>query len=91
MRKRCLSQYKQSELITLFVAELTARTAVVLVDVNKKTAIYYFQRLRQLIYDHSQHLEILEGEVEVDESYFCGRRRESVVVVHQAKSLYLAY
>lgn len=75
MRKSRLSKYKQSRLIELFVAGATARTASSLVGVNKTTASYYFQRLRQLIYDHSEHLELLEGEVEVDESYFGGRRK----------------
>ncbi len=42
---------------------------------NKTTACYYFQRLRQVIYDHSEHLELLDGEVEADESYFGGRRK----------------
>ena len=75
MRKSRLSKYKQSRLIELFVAGTTARIASSLVGVNKTTASYYFQRLRQLIYDHSEHLELLEGEVEVDESYFGGRRK----------------
>ena len=75
MRKSRLSKYKQSRLIELFVAGATARTASSLVGMNKTTASYYFQRLRQLIYDHSEHLELLEGEVEVDESYFGGRRK----------------
>lgn len=59
MRKSRLSKYKQRRLIELFVAGATARTASSLVDVNKTTASYYFQRLRQLIYDHSEHLELL--------------------------------
>jgi len=75
MRKSRLSWYKQSRLIELFVAGSTARTAASLVDVNKSTASYYFQRLRQIIYDHSEHLELLDGEVEADESYFGGRRK----------------
>ncbi len=75
MRKSKLSQYKQSRLIELFVAGTTARTAASLVGVNKTTASYYFQRLRQIIYDNSEHLELLDGEVEVDESYFGGRRK----------------
>ena len=49
MRKSRLSKYKQSRLIELFVAGTTARTAAALVDINKTTASYYFQRLRQLI------------------------------------------
>ena len=40
-----------------------------------KTAISYFQRLRILIFEHSEQLEVLDGEVEVDESYFGGRRK----------------
>jgi len=75
VRKSKLSQYKQSRLMELFVAGATARTAASLVCVNKTTASYYFQRLRQIIYEHSEHLELLDGEVEADESYFGGRRK----------------
>jgi len=75
VRKSKLSQYKQSRLIELFVAATTARTAAALVGVNKTTASYYFYRLRQIIYDNSEHLELLDGEVEADESYFGGRRK----------------
>ena len=75
MRKSRLSWYKQSRLIELFIAGSTARTAAQLVSVNKTTASYYFQRLRQLIYINSEHLELLTGEVEADESYFGGKRK----------------
>ena len=75
MRKSRLSQYKQNKLIELFVAGVTARTAAQLANVNKTTAAYYFHRLRLLIYQHSQHLEMLDGEVEANESYFSGIRK----------------
>ena len=75
MRKSRLSKYKQSRLIELFVAGTTARTAAALVGINKTTASYYFQRLRQLIYDNSDHLKLLKGEIEADESYFGGKRK----------------
>ena len=75
MRKSRLSGYKQSRLIELFVAGSTARTSAKLVGVNKSTASYYFHRLRELIYNHSEDIGFLEGEVEVDESYFGGRRK----------------
>ncbi|SFK50383.1 transposase, partial [Methylophaga sulfidovorans] len=75
MRKSRLSWYKQQRLIELFVGGVTARTAASLVGVNVKTAIGYFQRLRTLIYEHSEHLELLEGEIEADESYFGGSRK----------------
>ena len=75
MRKSRLSQHKQNKLIELFVAGVTARTASELVNVNKNTAVYYFHRLRLLIYQTSLHLEMFEGEIEADESYFGGIRK----------------
>ena len=75
MRKSRLSQHKQNKLIELFVAGVTARTASELVNVNKNTAAYYFHRLRLLIYQTSLHLEMFEGEIEADESYFGGIRK----------------
>ena len=75
MRKSRLSQYKQYKLIELFVAGVTARTAAELVSVNKSTAAYYFHRLRLLIFQNSPHLEMFDGEIEVDESYFGGHRK----------------
>ena len=75
MRKSRLSWHKQSRLIELFVAGSTARTSAQLVRVNKSTAAYYFHRLRELIYYHSEDAGLLEGEIEVDESYFGGSRK----------------
>jgi transposase len=75
MRKSRLSRYKQSRLIELFISGATARTTAALVGVNKTTASYYFHRLRLLIYSKSEHLELLEGEIEADESYFGGKRK----------------
>ncbi|MDP0450038.1 IS1595 family transposase [Glaesserella parasuis] len=75
MRKSRLSQHKQNKLIELFVAGVTARTAAELVNVNKTTAAYYFYRLRLLIYQNSPHMEMFEGEIEADESYFGGTHK----------------
>jgi transposase len=75
MRKSRLNWSKQTRLIELFVAGSTARTAAALISVNKSTASYYFHRLRLLIHEHSDVAGFLEGEVEVDESYFGGTRK----------------
>ncbi|MBW3994266.1 hypothetical protein HHB82_11235, partial [Neisseria meningitidis] len=40
-----------------------------------KVSAYYFHRLRLLIYQNSPHLEMFDGEVEADESYFGGQRK----------------
>src|SRR5210317_1653242 len=75
MRKSRLSRHKQERLIEHFVAGTTARTAASLVGVNKNTASYYFQRLRELIWTSAEQQTPFSGEVEVDESYFGGRRK----------------
>jgi transposase len=74
MRKSRISWYKQEKLISHFVAGSTARTAGVLVGVNFKSSACYFRRLRELIVLHEPRYNFL-GEVEVDESYFGGRRK----------------
>ena len=75
MRRSRPSQYKQNKLIELFVAGVTARTAAQLVGVNKNTVAYYFYWLHLLIFHSSPHLEMFDGEVEADESYFGGHRK----------------
>jgi transposase len=55
----------------LFVSGATARCAAELVEVNGKTAAYYFHRLRTVIDQTTQDETSFAGEVEVDESY-CG-------------------
>lgn len=75
MRRSRLSRYKQQRLIELFVAGSTARTAASLVAVNAKTAVYYFHRLRELIHQFDESVEKFTGEIELDESYFGGRRK----------------
>jgi len=57
------------------VAGTTVRTAAALVGVNFKTAAYYFHRLREIIYQATEDETPFGGEVEVDESYFGGRRK----------------
>ncbi|MEQ8795088.1 MAG: IS1595 family transposase [Salinisphaeraceae bacterium] len=75
MRKSRLSASKQAKLLEHFVAGTTARTAAELVGVNKTTAAYYFHRLRELIYQALEQEAPLCGEIEVDESYFGGKRK----------------
>ena len=73
-RRSRLSLRQQSELIKLFVAGATARTAGELVGVHRNTAVFYFMRLRRLIAAHLPSYR-LSGEVEADESYLGGVRK----------------
>lgn len=77
MRKSRLKVRIQNKLIEHFVAGTTARCAAELMDVNRKTAAYYFQRLREIIaYQLDQgSVDVFDGEIEVDESYFGGTRK----------------
>ena len=75
MRRSRLSTHKQDRLIEHFVAGTTARTAAALIGVNRNTAAYYFQRLRELILEHVESETVFTGEVEIDESYFGGKRK----------------
>ena len=58
-----------------FVAGTTARCAAGLVDVNFKTATFYYHRLRMLICLARENESAFAGEIEVDESYFGGHRK----------------
>ena len=77
MRKSRLSKYKHGRLVEHFVTGTTARTAASLCGVNRKTAALYFLRLREIIaYElEAETADMLGGEIEVDESYFGGKRK----------------
>ena len=77
MRKSRIRQSKQDRLIEHFTAGTTARTAASLVGVHRNSAAFYFHRLREVI---TLELEaeseaMFGGEIEVDESYFGGKRK----------------
>ena len=77
MRKSQSSKTKQDCLIEYFVAGSIARCAADLVSVNPKTAAHYFHRLREIIVYHLEQEAdtVSSGEIEVDESYFGGKRK----------------
>ena len=75
MRKSRLSGYKQDRLIEHIVAGTTVPTASSLCGVNRKTATFYFHRLREIIAFEleAENEAMFGGEIEVDESYFGGK------------------
>ncbi len=72
-----LSARQHGELLKLFVAGSTARTAAELVGVHRNTAALFFRKLRILIVEHQEHQmqRAFDGKVEIDESYFGGHRK----------------
>lgn len=59
----------------MFIAGVPARTAAELVAVNRHSATLFYQKLRQVIAYELEDETPFSGEIEVDESYFGGRRK----------------
>ncbi len=74
-RKSRLSKAKRLRLLEHFVAGTTARAAAELVGVNRNTANRFYFALRRVIAEEMEKAAPLHGEVEVDESYFCSKRK----------------
>lgn len=75
-RRSRLPEGTQDTLIRQFVAGTTARATADLVGVNRHTATLYFRKLREVIARRVEtETPFLSGEVELDESYFGGRRK----------------
>lgn len=59
-----------------FIAGTPARAVADLAGIHYNTAVQFYHRLRQVIYlELSLTSPVLDGEIEVDESYFGGRRK----------------
>ena len=72
-----LSKRVQKKLLEFFVLQVTARSAADILDIQPNSAILFYRKIRMVI---SHHLalaadEVFEGPVELDESYFGGRRK----------------
>ena len=76
-RKSRLPASIQIELIRHFVAGSSARSAAEICGINRNTAILYFHKLRELIANRltAEAPDLMAGEIEVDESYFGGKRK----------------
>lgn len=71
-----LTHIQTNKLLEHFVAGTPARTACLLVGVNKITATQFYHRLRVVIAEKlGEEAAELTGEVEVNESYFGGVRK----------------
>ena len=74
-RKSRLSKAKRLRLLEHFVAGTTARAAAELVGVSRNTVNCFYFALRMIIAEEMEKAALLHGEVEVNESYFVGRRK----------------
>jgi len=74
-RKPRLIKQKRKKLLEHFVAGTTARTAAELIEVNRNTVNKYYHLFREIIAKNVENEAMVSGEIEVDESYFGGRRK----------------
>ena len=71
-----LSVAQTKMLLNFFISGATARVAAELVGVNRNTATHFYDKIRQIIaYNLEKDSPFLNGEIEVDESYFGGVRK----------------
>ena len=74
-RRSRLSKAKRDRLVEHFVAGTTARAAAELVGIHRNTAASFYTRIRTVMAAETQQASSVCGEIEVDESYFGGRRK----------------
>ena len=72
-----LSKRIQKKLLEFFVLQVTARSAADILGIQPNSAILFYRKIRMVIRHHLALAanEIFDGAVELDESYFGGRRK----------------
>jgi len=69
-----ITEAKFRQLVKLYSLDLTATQATELTGLNRNTVNRIYSAMRQRIYEYSQQISPIIGEVEADESYFGSRR-----------------
>ncbi len=75
-RRSRLSVAVQRQLIEHFVAGTPARVVADLGGIHRNSAILFYRKLREIILARTREAQPFAGEVEVDESYFGGRKKK---------------
>ena len=72
-----LKKKVQKELLRFFVLEATARSAADILGIHPNSAALFYRKIRTVINYHLALAadEVFEGFVELDKSYFGGRRK----------------
>ena len=72
-----LKKKVQKELLRFFVLQVTARSAADILGIQPNSAILFYRTIRMVISHYLALVadKVFEGPVELDESYFGGRRK----------------
>jgi len=74
IKRAKITEVKFRQLIKLFVHDLDAQKIASLTNLNRNTVNRYLPLIRERIAEHCETQSSFKGEVEVDESYFGGKR-----------------
>jgi len=75
LRKRKITNYKIKKILRLFSEDLPATKTASILDLNRKTIDRYYNIFREKILLASiKEMEVVSGEIELDESYFGAKR-----------------
>ena len=66
----------QGRLVEHFVAGTPARVVADLTGIHRNSAILFYRKPREIILARTREAQPFAGEVEVDESYFGGRKKK---------------
>ncbi len=70
-----ISERKYREIIKYFAFDFSATQVSELTNLNRNTVNRYFTLLRQSVAKYQEQTSMFSGEVELDESYFGGKRK----------------
>jgi transposase len=72
-----LKKKDQTKLLEYFVLEVTARSAANMLEIQPNSAVLFYNKIRKIILWNVEQdsKECFAGEVELDESYFGGKRK----------------
>ena len=74
IKRSKISEVKFREIVRYFSLDIDAQTVAILTGLNRNTINRYFHLIRNRIADFCEQRSPFNGEVEVDESYFGGKR-----------------
>ena len=74
IKRSRISEAKFRELVKVFALDVDAQKIARLTQLNRNTVNRYLFRIRTRIAEFCEHQSPFQGEVEVDESYFGGKR-----------------
>ena len=75
LKRARISKKKFHEIVRYFIYDLEATKVSQMTGLTRKTINRYYQKIRTAIKNHQENTTPFTGEVELDESYFGGKRK----------------